>query len=91
MNDPRRTTGGCRRHIYVLTATPEGFLAEVVDMSPLVRPQMNDRSGLSGGRARILWAEETVVFEVSKMIRKVRTSGRLWFASRAKSAEKREA
>ena len=26
LNDPRRTTGGFRRHICVLTATPEGFL-----------------------------------------------------------------
>ena len=31
-NDPRRKTGGYRRHIYVLTATPEGGLASSREM-----------------------------------------------------------
>ena len=34
-NDPRRTTGGYRRHIYVLTAYPEGGLASSREMGVL--------------------------------------------------------
>ena len=34
-NDPRRKTGGYRRHIYVLTATLEGGLASSREMGVL--------------------------------------------------------
>ena len=34
-NDPRRTTGGYRRHIYVLTSTLEGGLASSREMGVL--------------------------------------------------------
>ena len=35
LNDPRRKTGGYRRHIYVLTASPEGCLASSREMGVL--------------------------------------------------------